>query len=49
MVRDFQSVIGREARAQIIEAEAAGCSDCVWVGEQCQGLFYTFVPETSIR
>jgi tryptophan synthase beta chain len=52
MVRDFQSVIGREARAQIIEAEGRlpdVLIACVGGGSNAMGLFHTFVPETKIR
>jgi len=52
MVRDFQSVIGREARMQIIEAEGRlpdVLIACVGGGSNAMGLFHTFVPEASIR
>jgi len=52
MVRDFQSVIGREARAQIIEAEGRlpdVLIACVGGGSNAMGLFHTFVPDTKIR
>src|SRR6185295_16340880 len=52
MVRDFQSVIGREARVQIIEAEGRlpdVLIACVGGGSNAMGLFHTFVPETKIR
>ena len=52
MVRDFQSVIGREARMQIIEAEGR-LPDiliaCVGGGSNAMGLFHAFVPDTQIR
>ncbi len=52
MVRDFQSVIGREARVQIIEAEGR-LPDiliaCVGGGSNAMGLFHTFVPDAKIR
>ena len=52
MVRDFQSVIGREARAQILEAE--GCLPevvvaCVGGGSNAMGMFSEFVPEEGVR
>ena len=52
MVRDFQSVIGREARAQIHEAEGR-LPDlliaCVGGGSNSIGLFYEFLAEQSVR
>jgi tryptophan synthase beta chain len=52
MVRDFQSVIGREVRVQIIEAEGRlpdVLIACVGGGSNAMGLFHTFVPDTKIR
>jgi tryptophan synthase beta chain len=52
MVRDFQSVIGKEAREQIIGAEGRlpDCLiACVGGGSNSIGLFYAFLKETSIR
>jgi len=52
MVRDFQSVIGREVRAQIIEAEGRlpdVLIACVGGGSNAMGLFHTFVPDSKIR
>ena len=52
MVRDFQSVIGREVRTQIIEAEGRlpdVLIACVGGGSNAMGLFHTFVPDTKIR
>ena len=51
MVRDFQSVIGREARAQILEAE--GCLPdllvaCVGGGSNAIGLFHAFLADKSV-
>jgi tryptophan synthase beta chain len=46
MVRDVQSVIGREARAQILKAEGklpAALIACVGGGSNAMGLFYEFV------
>jgi tryptophan synthase beta chain len=52
IVRDFQAVIGREARAQILEAEGR-LPDlliaCVGGGSNSIGLFYDFLPESGIR
>src|SRR5512144_894106 len=46
MVRDFQSVIGRETRAQILKAEGklpAAIIACVGGGSNAMGIFYEFV------
>lgn len=52
MVRDFQAVIGREARAQIMEVEDR-LPDlviaCVGGGSNAIGLFYEFLPDTNVR
>ena len=52
MVRDFQSVIGREARRQIIEA-AGDLPDvavaCVGGGSNAIGLFHDFVQDAGVR
>jgi tryptophan synthase beta chain len=51
MVRDFQSVIGHETRAQILEHEAR-LPDlliaCVGGGSNSIGLFYPFLSEESV-
>ena len=52
MVRDFQSVIGREARAQIIKAEGRlpdAIIACVGGGSNAMGIFYEFLPEKKVR
>ena len=52
MVRDFQSVIGREARAQILEATGRlpdYAAACVGGGSNSIGLFYAFVSDPSVR
>jgi tryptophan synthase beta chain len=52
MVRDFQSVIGREARAQILEQEGRlpdVLVACVGGGSNSIGLFHPFLTDTSIR
>ncbi len=51
MVRDFQSVIGREARQQILEQ--AGCLPdalvaCVGGGSNAIGLFYPFIDDEAV-
>jgi tryptophan synthase beta chain len=52
MVRDFQSVIGREARKQILEAEGR-LPDlliaCVGGGSNSIGLFHEFIGDESVR
>ena len=52
MVRDFQSVIGREARAQFIEA-AGRLPDyaiaCVGGGSNAIGLFHPLLADESVR
>jgi tryptophan synthase beta chain len=52
MVRDFQSVIGREARRQILEAEGR-LPDlliaCVGGGSNSIGLFHEFITDESVR
>ena len=52
MVRDFQSVIGTEARQQIVEAEGRPPDTlvaCVGGGSNAIGLFYPFLDEPNIR
>ena len=52
MVRDFQSVIGREARAQILEQEGRlpdVLVACVGGGSNSIGLFHPFLGDTSTR
>jgi tryptophan synthase beta chain len=52
MVRDFQSVIGREVRAQILEKEGRlpdVLVACVGGGSNSIGLFYEFIGEKQIR
>ena len=52
MVRDFQSVIGREARQQILELEGK-LPDllvaCVGGGSNSIGLFYEFLEDEQVR
>ena len=51
MVRDFQSVIGREAKAQFAE-QAGGLPDalvaCVGGGSNAIGLFYPFIDDATV-
>lgn len=52
MVRDFQSVIGREARAQILEKEGRlpeTLVACVGGGSNSIGLFHPFLGDESVR
>ncbi|MBI2872355.1 MAG: tryptophan synthase subunit beta [Chloroflexi bacterium] len=52
MVRDFQSVIGLEARQQVLEAEGRlpdYAVACVGGGSNAIGLFYAFIQEASVR
>jgi len=52
MVRDFQSVIGREARAQILKAEGRvpdAIIACVGGGSNAMGIFYDFLPDKAVR
>jgi tryptophan synthase beta chain len=52
MVRDFQSVIGREARAQIL-AQRGSLPDllvaCVGGGSNAMGLFHPFLDDRDVR
>ncbi|HEU4765758.1 MAG TPA: tryptophan synthase subunit beta [Pyrinomonadaceae bacterium] len=51
MVRDFQSVIGREARAQILEQEGRlpdVLIACVGGGSNSIGLFHPFLGDSSV-
>lgn len=52
MVRDFQSVIGIETRAQHLEQEGKlpdACIACVGGGSNAIGMFHPFVEDKSIR
>jgi tryptophan synthase beta chain len=52
MVRDFQSVIGREAREQILAAERrlpTHLYACVGGGSNAIGLFYAFLRDASVK
>jgi tryptophan synthase beta chain len=52
LVRDFQAIIGREAKAQCI-AQTGKLPDaivaCVGGGSNAIGLFYPFINDTSVR
>ena len=52
MVRDFQRVIGIEARQQILEAEGRlpnAVLACVGGGSNAIGAFYEFIPDKNVR
>jgi tryptophan synthase beta chain len=52
MVRDFQSVIGQEARRQILKSEGRlpdYLIACVGGGSNSMGLFYPFVRDSKVR
>lgn len=52
MVRDFQSVISREARAQILEKEGVlpdAVLACVGGGSNAMGMFYNFIGDEKVR
>ena len=51
MVRDFQSVIGREARQQCLDAEGRLPTEviaCVGGGSNSAGMFYPFVEDATV-
>lgn len=52
LVRDFQSIIGREARKQILE-QAGRLPDalvaCVGGGSNAMGLFYPFLNDANVK
>ncbi len=52
LVRDFQSVIGREARDQILEAEGRlpdTLVACIGGGSNAMGLFHPFLDDAGVR
>jgi tryptophan synthase beta chain len=52
MVRDFQSVIGREAKEQMPEMtgrQPDAVLACVGGGSNAMGIFYPYISETSVR
>jgi tryptophan synthase beta chain len=52
MVRDFQSIIGREARAQILEREGRlpdAIMACVGGGSNAIGLFHAFLDDEAVK
>jgi len=52
MVRDFQSVIGEEAKQQIFDREGRlpdAAVACIGGGSNAMGLFHPFLDDTSVR
>ena len=52
IVRDFQAVIGREARAQMLEQVGRlpdACVACVGGGSNAIGLFYAFLDDADVQ
>jgi tryptophan synthase beta chain len=52
IVRDFQSVISREAREQILAVEGklpSAVVACVGGGSNAMGMFYHFIPDATVR
>lgn len=52
LVRDFQSIIGREAKQQILQAEGRlpdALVACVGGGSNAIGLFYPFLNDESVK
>lgn len=52
IVRDFQSVISREAREQILEKEGrlpTAVMACVGGGSNAMGMFYNFIGDKDVR
>ncbi len=52
MVREFQSIIGREAKAPIMKAEARlpdAVVACIGGGSNALGIFHEFTPDKDVR
>lgn len=52
MVRDFQSVIGKEVKAQMLKKEGRlpdVVMACVGGGSNAMGLFYDFIPDKEVQ
>jgi tryptophan synthase beta chain len=52
LVRDFQSVIGREVKAQLLENEGRlpdAVLACVGGGSNAMGIFYDFIGDPTVR
>jgi len=52
MVREFQSIIGREAKAQILKAEGRlpdAVVACIGGGSNAMGIFHEFIDDKDVR
>jgi tryptophan synthase beta chain len=52
MVRDFQAIIGREARAQVLERVGRlprSVVACIGGGSNAMGIFHAFVPDAGVE
>ncbi len=52
MVRDFQSIIGKEARQQMMDAEGRAPDSlvaCIGGGSNAMGLFYEFLDDAAVK
>jgi tryptophan synthase beta chain len=52
MVRDFQAIIGMEARAQVLERAGTlprSVIACVGGGSNAMGIFHSFVPDAGVE
>jgi len=52
IVRDFQSIIGREVKKQVLESEGKlpdAVLACVGGGSNAMGIFYDFIEDKSVR
>src|SRR5262249_60823149 len=52
MVRDFQSIIGNETRAQMLEAEGRAPDSliaCIGGGSKAMGLFHPFLDDGHVE
>lgn len=51
MVRDFQSIIGKEVKKQLEEEQIKPdvCIACVGGGSNAMGLFYTFIEDEEVK
>ncbi len=52
MVRDFQSIIGREARSQMLELagrQPDAVIACVGGGSNAMGIFHDYIPDEKVR
>ena len=52
MVRNFQSIIGREAKAQIVKAEGRlpdAIFACIGGGSNAMGIFHEFIGDKNVR